>query len=354
MFRRIITVFVVLLVLALIAAAGLSYFYNSMMDPVDPAAGEEEIIVDIPPGSNVEIVASILYDHGLIQNELVFRFYVRRHGLDQGFIAGQYSLSPAMDAEQIAEKIQAGEVYSETVWFTIPEGYTLKQIADRLEEKGLVDSEQFLDFAADPPAAIKEKYPFLQEIESSEIDYLLEGYLFPDTYEVYADAGVQEIAEIMLRRTAHVIEGKNGARIGEQEYSLHEILTIASMVEREARVDHERRRIAGVIYNRLDIGQRLQIDATIQYILGETKEFLTYDDLEVESPYNTYLNDGLPPGPIAAPGKPSIEGAFYPEDTDYFYYNYKYDDTGEHYFSHTYQEHRENVRRARENREQSR
>ncbi len=350
MCRRILIGMLIILILVAGAAAGTYYYYNLLLEPVAPEATGDYTRVNIPQGANTGIIAAILYDADLIQNELAFRAYVYQHDLGQGFIAGQYELSPSMDVEQIIEKIQAGDVYTETLWFTIPEGYTINQIAARLAEMGLVDEEQFLNIAADPPAEMKEEFPFLEEIDDPEVDYVLEGYLFPDTYEIFSDAGTYDIVKIMLRRMDQVINAEEyREKMLEKGLSLHEILTVASLIEREARVDHERAIISGVIYNRLDIGQLLQIDATIQYILGETKEFLTYEDLEVESPYNTYQNPGLPPGPIASPGEAAIRAALNPEDSDYYYYNYKYDDSGEHYFSRTYEEHMENVRQAEEN-----
>ncbi len=340
---------VILVFLLLAAAAGTYYYYLQLLDPVAPEAADQPTMVDIPPGANTEIIAAILYDEGLIQNELAFKVFVRQHNLAQGFIAGRYELNPAMSMGQIVRKIQSGDVYVETVWFTIPEGYTIEQIADRLEQQGLIERSQLLNLAENPSPELKEKYAFLQEPDHAEVKYDLEGYLFPDTYEIYTDTDLNDIIEMMLRRTDQVINQEYRQRMEEKEMSLHEILTIASLVEREARVDHERALIAGVIYNRLEIDQLLQIDATIQYILDETKEFLTYDDLEVDSPYNTYQHAGLPPGPIAAPGEASIKAALYPEDSDYYFYNYKYDDSGEHYFSHTYDEHLQNVRKAEEN-----
>ncbi len=349
MLKRFLIVLAVLFAIGIIAAAALNYVYNSMLDPVDPAAEDEYTVVEIPSGANTDVIANILYHENLIQNELAFRYYVRSNELGQGFLAGRYRLSPSMGVSRIVDKIQSGEIYTETVWFTIPEGYTVEQIAARLEAEGLVEGHIILDLAEDPPVPILESFPYLQDIEVQDLDYLLEGYLFPDTYEIFTDAGEEDIVRLMLKKMDEILDEESKNRAEELNLSLHEVMTIASLVEREAAVDHERARIAGVIYNRLAIGQRLQIDATIQYILGETKEFLTYADLEIASPYNTYQNAGLPPGPIAAPGWSSIEAALYPEDTDYFYYNYKYDGTGEHYFSHTYQEHLQNVRLAEEN-----
>ena len=348
MLKRIALVLFFLLVIILAAGAGLNYYYNDMLQPAKPEATEEYEEVEIPTGANTESIAANLYDKGLIQNEYVFRFYVHRHDLSRDFIAGTYRLSPSMSTPEIIEHIREGDVYAETVWFTIPEGYWVDLIAERLAEKNLVDQERFLELARDASPEVEEEFPFLKEIEDPDIKYQLEGYLYPDTYEVYSDADEEDVIRLMLKQMDDVISEEHEERMEQMELTLHEVLTLAAMVEREARVDHERARIAGVMFNRLEIGQRLEIDATIQYILGEPEEFLTYDHLEVDSPYNTYQHEGLPPGPIAAPGKPSIEAVLYPEDTDYYFYNYKYDDSGEHYFSKTYEEHMENVRRARE------
>lgn len=349
MAKRFFIVMTLLIILILVAAAAASYLYNDMLKPVDPAAVEDYKLVEIPSGANTEDIANILEQENLIQNQLIFRIFTRRYNLGQGFIAGKYTLSPAMSLSEIVFKIQSGDVYTETAWFTIPEGYTVEQIAARLANEGLADKEKVLGLARNPSEKILENFPFLMEIDDPNINYLLEGYLFPDTYEVYSDAGEEEIIILMIRRLDNLINESSIIRASELGLTLHEILTIASMVEREAVVDHERSRIAGVIYNRLAIGQLLQIDATIQYILGETKEFLTFEDLKIASPYNTYQNAGLPPGPIAAPGELSIEAALYPEETDYFFYNFKYDGTGEHFFSYTYEEHLRNVTRAEEN-----
>lgn len=342
--------FIILLVAAAVGLYILNSAYNDLAEPVNPDAVDSFNIVEIPQGATTEVIADILYNEGLIQNQLAFRFYVRRYDLGQGFIAGRYSLSPSMSMEQIILKMQAGEVYTETFWFTIPEGFSIEEIAERLEQNGLVNSEIFLDLARQPSQELIETYPFLAEVNDSRIIYVLEGYLFPDTYEVNPQASETEIISMMLRQMDLVLNSLDyNDRLAELEISLHDLLTIASLIEREARVDHERAMVASVIYNRLAIYMRLQIDATIQYILEEPKEFLLYVDLEIPSPYNTYLNNGLPPGAIAAPGRESIKAALNPAASDYFYYNYKYDDTGEHYFSKTYEEHLANVAKAESN-----
>ncbi|OPL11182.1 MAG: hypothetical protein AVO34_09080 [Firmicutes bacterium ML8_F2] len=349
MFKRILIILALMVVLAIAVVYALNSYYQQMLQPVDTAAEDEYKVIEIPSGAGTETIASILYEEGLIQNELAFRFYARINELDRGFIAGQYMLNPAMELEEIVALVQGGEVYRETIWFTIPEGFTVEEIAARLAEENLAE-EEFLRLARSPSENILSSFPYLREIDSTKVEYLLEGYLFPDTYEISGEFDEEEIIVMMMQRLDQIISSPDFvAALGEREYSLHEILTLASIVEREGRVDHERALIAGVFYNRLRISQPLESCATVQYVLGETKEFLTAADTMIPSLYNTYLHEGLPPGPIAAPGETSIRAALFPEETDYFYFNYKYDDTGEHYFSRTLQEHNENVRKAEQN-----
>jgi UPF0755 protein len=349
MFKRMIIILMVLVILALAAFVAGSNYYNQQLQPVEPEAVDDYRLIEIPSGANAVLIGELLYEAGLIRNQQVFQLHVRRYNLGHRFIAGIYNLSPSNSADQIVKKLISGDIYADTIWFTIPEGFTVKEIAQRLEAKGLVESAVFLDFARVPSAGTLERFTFLKAVTDPEVEYLLEGYLFPDTYEVYPESGVEEIVGLMLSRLEQIVTAEDLQRIDQLNSSLHEILTIAAMVEREGRVDHERPLIAGVIYNRLEIGMLLQIDATIQYALGETKEFLTFKDLEIESPYNTYLFGGLPPGPIAAPGAASINAALYPEASDYLFYNYKYDGSGEHFFSHNLQEHLENVAKAEAN-----
>lgn len=345
MFKKIVIRLLILVVIVSVFSAALLYLYEGLLEPVVPSAVDQFRVVSIPSGSSSGDIAGILLEQGLIQNELAFRIYVRRYNLGLGFMAGTYRLSPAMSLDEIVAKIQSGETFTETVWFTVPEGLKVTEIADRLEQQGLVNSEEFLSLARQPSELLIERFPFLQEIDHPDIDFKLEGYLFPDTYEVYITADTEQIIAVMLRRLDSIYREEQ-QQFNDSGRTLHEILTMASIIEREAVVDHERDIIAGVFYNRLNIGMALESCATVQFALGETKEYLTYQDLEIDSPYNTYRNPGLPPGPIAASGEASILAALYPAETNYFYFNYKYDGTGEHYFSRTLQEHNQNVRRA--------
>lgn len=330
-------------------AAGIGY----LLRPVDATAGAGTIRVMIEPGANAGQIAAILADKGVIRSALFFRIYARRHQLEQKFMAGSYELKLSMSLPEIAAKIAGGEADLDTSWFTVPEGYTIEQIADRLAEEGLIEREIFLEVAAQPSPQILKKFPFLQEsAANSLVKYALEGYLFPDTYEIAAGSTEEEIVRLMLQRFNVLFNETLQRRCEELKLTLHEALTLASIVEREARVDHERKLIAGVFYYRLEQSYPLESCATIQYILGEVKEVISTADTKLPSPYNTYQNPGLPPGPIAAPGEASVLATLYPENTDYFYFNYKEDGSGEHYFSRTFTEHNQNIRKAEANKKE--
>ncbi|HOL15829.1 MAG TPA: endolytic transglycosylase MltG [Bacillota bacterium] len=327
---------VVLILCAVCAAAGINY----LLRPVDAAVGEGTVRVEIAPGASTGKIASILAEKGVIRSALLFRIYARYHRLDQKFMAGSYDLKLSMSLPEIAAKIASGDVDMETHWFTIPEGYFIEEIAHHLDEAGLIDGERFLELAASPPPHILERFPFIGEsAANSQVIYVLEGYLFPDTYEIAAGSTEEEIISLMLRRFETIFSDELQRRCAELEMTLHEALTLASIIEGEAVVEHERKLIAGVFHNRLGINMQLQACATVQYILPERKENLSYADTQTPSPYNTYINFGLPPGPVGAPGEASILAALYPENTEYKYFVSKKDGSGEHYFSRTNSEH---------------
>ncbi len=339
-----------ILIVLILCAAGAAAGINHLLRPVDAAAEGENVRVEIEPGAGTGRIASILAEKGVIRNALLFRIYARYHQLEQKFMAGSYDLKLSMSLPEIAVKIASGDVDLDTDWFTVPEGYSFEQIADRLDEAGLIDRGRFLELAASLPPHILEQFPFLQESAANpRVNYVLEGYLFPDTYEIAAGSSEEEIICLMLRRLETIFSESLQRRFTELEMTLHEVLTLASIVEREARVDHERKLIAGIFYNRLSQNYPLESCATIQYILGEVKEVLSIADTKIPSPYNTYMNPGLPPGPVGAPGEASIMAALYPENTDYFFFVYKEDGTGEHYFSRTNAEHERYKSMAAEN-----
>lgn len=320
--------------LFLLALVLLLLFWRSLLMPVHRAGGEE-IRVEVPPQSSTATIATILKEAGAINNAAAFRLYTRVQGVDSQLKPGRYTLHTTMSLGDIVRAMVEGPQNWKRV--TIPEGYTLRQIGALLEEEGIVGQEDWDNTLARPG-----DFEFFQEVPLAQVG--LEGYLYPDTYHLEEDTPAREVVEMMLEQFSQVITGhdyqQQAARLG---LTLHQAVTIASMVEREAKVARERPRIAGVIMNRLELGMTLQIDATVQYALGQTRDKLYYRDLEIDSPYNTYKVKGLPPGPIASPGWSSLEAAVQPEKHDYLYYVAKPD--GSHAFAQTYALHRQNMKK---------
>ncbi|HHX87280.1 MAG TPA: endolytic transglycosylase MltG [Firmicutes bacterium] len=322
--------------------------FNMMLLPVNSSDENKTVLVSIPPGADTGQIGRILAGEGVIHNAYAFRIYARLMGLDKEFIAGQYELSPASDLKEIMEKITGGEVYLDTEWFTIPEGFTVEQMAESLSGQQLLDGCRFLEIASNPPESMIEQFPFVKDAVGGG-GYVLEGYLFPDTYQINRGASEEEIICLMLSRMNRIIDQRFEQRARELGMTPYQITTLASIVEKEAVAAGERKRIASVFYNRLADNYLLQSCATIQFILGETKPVLSTKDTLIESPYNTYLNPGLPPGPICSPGESSIKAVLYPEQSNYYYFVSKNDGSGEHYFGRTLEEHNQNIARAEQN-----
>ena len=317
-----------LVLLAVVAACGFGGFrlYISAADaPVD-ASSTGYVSVNVPSGSSVNKIGSILSDNGLIKDVSKFKLIVRLNGYGDKLKAGEYSLSRSMSTREMLEILSLGGAAA-TKRFTVPEGYSIAKAADKLENDGFIDRERFLDELENGEF----QYKFMSELPQGP--NRLEGFLFPETYEVFADATESDVINRMLAQFDEVFADEHYARAMELGRSLHEVITIASLIEAETKVSSERPAVASVIYNRLEIGMPLQLDATVQYALGETKERLLYKDLEVDSPYNTYLIPALPPGPICSPGEDAIIAALYPDETDYIFYVLKPDKSGAHNFA---------------------
>ncbi|MEJ8304081.1 endolytic transglycosylase MltG [Saccharibacillus sacchari] len=333
-----------LIILLLIASIG-TFVYVSMR-PVP--ASDQAVTFEITEGTGTAGIADRLQEEGLIRSALLYKIYLRIENQGSSFKAGTHELFPGDDYASITAALNAkagvtpGE-QTDTVKVTIPEGFTIKQIADRLSEAGGWDAKTIRQltrepekFADDLPAGVP---------DNEGLQYALEGYLFPDTYEFSTTATEEDVVRRLVQETGKKLQSipDFDKLLKERGLTVHELLTVASLVEREAVVDTERPLIAGVIYNRLNDPMKLQIDATVQYALGEQKERLLYSDLEIDSPYNTYKNEGLPPGPIASPSLKSIEAALQPEASDYFFYVTKKDGSGEHLFAKTFAEHEQNI-----------
>jgi len=319
----------VLSLLLLIGVTLMGYaFFSHQYTPVDPN-DHRPIDVRIPADSTARDIAEILEKEGLIRSQKAFLSYCRKEGLDIQLKAGHYRFTRSQSLPEIAGAIARGAVVTRSI--TIPEGYTVEKIGELFEKEGLFTSQEW-------EQALQADYafPFLEDVPA-QVKNPLEGFLFPDTYLIPDDISAREMIQHMLATFARVWEEKLAADAADAGLTVNEAVTLASLIEREAQVGSEREIISGVIHNRLEQGMLLQIDATVLYCLPDHKEKLTYADLEVDDPYNTYKNPGLPPGPIANPGLASLEAAIHPQKHNYLYYVAKGD--GSHHFSVTYQEH---------------
>ncbi|PKM50802.1 MAG: endolytic transglycosylase MltG [Firmicutes bacterium HGW-Firmicutes-7] len=289
--------------------------------------------ITIPQGASSETIAKILKENDLIGSVLYFRIIAKMAGNDSKFQFGTFELNTGMDEEEIMSSLIQNGQKMDTVKFTIPEGYTIEQIATKLEAEGIVDSEEFMEAVLN----VDFGYKFIKDIPQREI--LLQGYLFPNTYDVYKDATASDVISTMLKEFNRVFKDEYYTRAEELGLTVDEVITIASIIEKEVRLDTERATVSGVIYNRLDIDMRLEMCSTVIYALDKPKDFnknkLLYTDLETDSPYNTYMYSGLPVGPIANPGEASIKAALYPEEHDYLFFVLVNEETGEHKFNTT-------------------
>lgn len=303
-------VFAALGLVILLACAGtwLFLFRGSGVDPGMP------VEVRIPDGAGTKVIAERLADKGVIGNANLFRLRARADGVDGKLKAGTYDFVTGMDYETVVDRLEEGPP-QDYAMMTVPEGFTVAQIAERVAAKTEIPAKDFERVAGTQAKKFRDRYPFLRFDPTDS----LEGYLFPKTYKVRKDAKPEEIVGQMLDQFQKETAGLDLGYAASRNLSLHDVVTIASMVERETKLPKERPLVASVIYNRLHRDMRLEIDATIQYIVGY-KPRLLYRDLAVRSPYNTYLNRGLPPGAIASPGLPSLEAAAHPADTGYLYY----------------------------------
>jgi UPF0755 protein len=328
----------------------LSTSVGQLLDPLAPVDPNDTSLqtVTIAPGATAADIGATLQSRGLVRSGLAFRLAVDQSGAGAKLAAGDYELSRSMSTTEIVDVLARGQVKRGLV-ATIPEGWRSEQIADRLEAAGVAGREDFLSAVAAPPSV-----PGV-DLLGSPPPTRLEGYLFPETYEVQQRVPGTRAAELMLRmfnqRVGDEIRGTN-----ESKLSNRDVVTLASIVEREAKVASERATIASVYLNRLAAGLPLQADPTVQYAVatrdGAAAAGYQYwrplapADLHVDSPFNTYLYPGLPPGPICNPGEASIKAVLQPARTDYLYFVAKNDGSGEHLFARTLEEHNANVARV--------
>lgn len=312
-------------------------------DDLDAPVSDPEsmIAIEVQEGETADDVIGKLVRSGFLHDGVLLRSYLRYRGLDRGIEVGEYFLHGGMSVRQIAQTLQSAQPFASTL--TIPEGWRREQIA------ALIDTFDFQFSGQDFLMASSQTQPGMQAAAYLPPGASLEGYLFPDTYRIDTETVSQDLVEIMqqtffLRVSAELIAGFEA-----QGLSLHEAVTLASIVEREAVVAEERPRIAAVFLNRLDQGLKLETDPTVQFALGLQpsgswwKANLTALDLQIDSPYNTYLYPGLPPGPIANPGLASLQAVAAPLETDELYFRALCDGSGRHAFARTFEEHLRNA-----------
>jgi len=298
-------------------------------------------VIDVAEGEMAASVIDRLAQAGVVRNPGLLRAFLRYRGLDVGVQAGRYTLNGAMTIRELADALQHAR--PDEMRLTIPEGWRLEQIAQALPYDALaMDPEAFLKAAH----RIPEGYSFSDQIPSESS---LEGFLFPDTYSLKTEMSAEDLLTSLLDNFERRVDEAMRAGFFRQGLSLYQAVTLASIVEREAIVAQERPLIASVFLNRLRQDMRLEADPTVQYLLGRQpdggwwKAPLSAEDLALDSPYNTYLVTGLPPGPIANPGLDSLRAVADPQDTDFFYFRAACDGSGEHLFARTFDEHLQNA-----------
>lgn len=311
----------VVLVLFLTLTLGFYLYFKEGTLPVNIKDKAYKIFV-IARGESIAQIAKDLEKEGLIRNKIVFYLVVKQLSIDSQIQAGDFRLSPSMNAYEIARALTRGTL---DVWITIVEGLRKEEIAQILGRELNIPELEFLKYAK-------------------------EGYLFPDTYLIPKEASTGAVISILTRNFNKKYDEKLKALARKKELTDEEIIILASLVEREAKFDHDRLLVSSVILNRLKNGMKLDIDATVQYALGYQpevkswwKENLTKEDLEIDSPYNTYRNPGLPPTPICNPGLAAIKAVIEAPETNYLYY--LSDKKGKIHLAKTLEEHNENIKK---------
>ncbi len=298
--------------------------------------GGVDVVVTIPEGANSDEIADILIESGVVESKFAFKVKLRGFDRANDLKFGIYTLNTSMTITQVLQELTKGGNSLNTIHITVPEGYSAEMIASLAEQKGICPKEEFL-------RVLKEgnfDYAFLKEVpDNPDIKYKLQGFLFPSTYECNSSTTAETLINSMLKAFEENVKNVKG----NDKLSYYEIITLASLVEREAQIDSERSKIAGVLMNRLKVNMPLQIDATVIYACSDgmyDMDVVLYSDLNEDSPYNTYKYPGIPAGPICNPGLKAIEAVVNPDEHKFLYYHT--DETkkdGSHIFTENYNEH---------------
>jgi len=324
--------------LAIIAIVIAGYFYISHNLTGRASSSPVEQTFEIKEGEGVNPIASNLQKQGIVSHRLWFEFYIWSKDKEKNIIAGTYILRPNMTNPEIVDNITSGKAQKKDQNITIIEGWTNKKIGENLASKGILSKEEFIQEAS-ALEKYRPYYTFLQEVPKEET---LEGYLFPDTYNVIkGKTTAGQLVNRMLNNFNKKLTDTLKADIKKSGRDLHDVIKMASIIEKEVPTDNDRKIVSGIFWDRVENNYPLESCATISYILGVNKKQYTFEDTRIDSPYNTYINKGLTPGPIGNPGISAIKAAIYPQKTDYAYFQSS-PQNGETVFSRTLEEHNRN------------
>ena len=298
-------------------------------EPADTEVVEERRInIKIREGLSTAEIAERLAEKGVIGSSLKFRILARLRGYDDKLRPGSYSFTADMSDDEVFAKLLTGE--KKLIKFTVPEGFGVKEIAERLYNLELVNKEDFLQ-------AAENFAPYDYMRKRKNVFFATEGFLFPDTYTVESDMEIDELLDLMSSTFDQQLKPEMRIQAEKMGLSVYDLITLASLVEREVRFPEDRPIVAQVLLKRLKLNMPLQTDATLQYLMDAPKEEVSIEDTQIDSPYNTYQHVGLPPGPIANPGMASIEAVLHPAETEYLYF--VADRQGHNHYAYTYEEH---------------
>lgn len=321
-----------LLVFLVIIISLYGFIHYQIITPlITPGERSQPHVINfvIEKGEGVKEIAQKLEKLHLIRGAFYFEVYVWRENIGAKLQAGKYKVYPNMSIKEIAEKFVQGDIVLDEVEITFPEGFTIKNMERRLHENGFEN----INLTQFKPFFFGSRFVFLRNITAVN----LEGFLFPDTYKFDKDWDAEKIAGKMLENFDKKISNELLWEIKKQNRTIFEIIIMASVIEKEVATENDKKLVSGILWKRLGVGMPLQVDATITYITGKKTGEITLDDLRINSPYNTYIDKGLPIAPISNPGMESILAAIYPESSNYWYYLSK--PSGESVFSQTLDEH---------------
>ena len=326
--------YIALAVLIVVPLLGFLAVLHTRGDNKDFAASGPHLII-VQEGMTTADIAQLLHEKKLVKDPTAFRWEARYKGLATKLQAGPYQIEGGLSNGAIVDVMVKGRI--KQLRFTVPEGFTVVKTAKKLEAEGLGKADKFI-------AAAKNYAPFdYMQTDNPDVLFKAEGFIYPATYELPVGLSEDKILAILVGQfDEYMREEKIPEKCAQQGLQLRQVVNLAAMVELEAVFAEEQPRIAGVFLKRLAIGMPIQSDTTIQYLLGSQKEIITFDDTKIQSPYNTYQNPGLPPGPIGSPGMSAIKAVLEPEKTEYLYFVAEKD--GHHRFTKTYSEHLRAIR----------